>query len=367
MAPERLKQLVAQKGFVWIYDYSLGFIYLASATIMPLYNYLCYRGHHHAVRPFPYPVTFTAIQLFATCAFMTVANIALHFLRPHRHGSSWVLGRGLLVKLSTLFMPAAIFAGNMSMMNMGLMKTSVSVHVLLRGSEIVWIILMAWILQKERPRVLTVACIALLFVGTALVSLQLLLSNGLGSLGLGALLMNMLPTMIAPAYSVLLKWTIQRLKLEGYQMHPTETTALVIGLTATVMICPTPWLEPGAAVELLHIHLPLFIVLCFGCVLTCTFKFVMIAMLDRQHVITVGIVGQMKIIPQVIMDVLFFKNYPCTILMVLGTGVNVVGALSYAVLEWLGLTYRGNEPVHKPASTAGDLDPLLGDEGSLDG
>ncbi len=63
---------------------------------MPLYNFLSYKGKHHIVEPFPYPVTFTGVQMLVTGLFLACCNIILHAFKRQ---PSWIFGRGFLIKM----------------------------------------------------------------------------------------------------------------------------------------------------------------------------------------------------------------------------------------------------------------------------
>ncbi len=261
-------------------------------------------------------------------------------------------------------MPAAIFGANISAMNLGLEKTSVSMHVLFRSSEVIWIVIFAAFLQKERPTWLTMTNCGLFLGGTLLVAVQLFWSTGVSSSSWSALLLNIVSTIVSPLYLALLKWCLGQLNKAGYKLHPTEISGIVITLTALVMLVPAPLIEPPAFPRLLKIDVRLLLVLLAGIVLTCSFKFVMIAMIDRQHIITVGMIGQMKCVPQVLMDMFFFKKYPFTPLMVIGTGINLLAAIMFTLLQFKGWTYRRDRK-DLPAATEEDLEAdtkaLLGD------
>ena len=82
-------------------------------------------------------------------------------LRPAR--PSW---RGALL----FGLPALAFAAVMALTNTSLELTSVNLHVVLKSTAIVWTVLLAWLLERERPSPAALLCCAVLAAGAAMAS-----------------------------------------------------------------------------------------------------------------------------------------------------------------------------------------------------
>jgi drug/metabolite transporter (DMT)-like permease len=67
-------------------------------------------------------------------------------------------------------LPALGFAAVMALTNTSLELTSVNLHVVLKSTALVWTVLLAWLLERERPSLLALLCCALLTAAAAMAS-----------------------------------------------------------------------------------------------------------------------------------------------------------------------------------------------------
>jgi drug/metabolite transporter (DMT)-like permease len=73
---------------------------------------------------------------------------------------------------SYLVFPGVAFAAVMGLTNTSLSLTSVNLHVLLRTTMIIWCVFFAWLIEGERPSLLTLLACLLLAAGAILASYQ---------------------------------------------------------------------------------------------------------------------------------------------------------------------------------------------------
>eukprot|EP00769_Ergobibamus_cyprinoides_P004573 gnl/Ergobibamus_cyprinoides/763.p1 GENE.gnl/Ergobibamus_cyprinoides/763~~gnl/Ergobibamus_cyprinoides/763.p1 ORF type:complete len:348 (+),score=85.81 gnl/Ergobibamus_cyprinoides/763:157-1044(+) len=268
---------------------------------------------------------------------------------PH----SYLLDANWRMKLRHLVPVSVLFAADLSLNNSGLAKTSVSIHVLLKATAVIWTVLLAWWLTHERPNVHTVGCCAMMVCGGTLIFAEVVHLQGLGASATLGMVFTILSSVLGSVYLVLMKRALLALRAAGITLHPTETTPLNIGFVAIFMFALVPVFEPGAFTALLLEPIPTYLVLAGGTGLTLLMKLSTIWLITRQKVASVGIIGEARIVAQILLDMLFFHKYPLNAPMVLGAAVVTAGAVLYARRRRLVNAARAAEKVALLAGPSG--------------
>jgi len=86
-------------------------------------------------------------------------------------GSPTVIKELLNVRILLLILPSLLFAANLALTNLGLFMTNVTAHLVLRNSDLVWIVILAFFFKAERPGLAGVLCCLVDVAGVVLVSL----------------------------------------------------------------------------------------------------------------------------------------------------------------------------------------------------
>ncbi|GIQ80208.1 hypothetical protein KIPB_000968 [Kipferlia bialata] len=312
-------------------DVVLAATYLAVATAMPLYNYYVSEDQY------PYLITFTALQLLGTSVATGIMNYMWHrrvSLKATPH--TW-MGEDLVAKWLAYLPAALIFSVNMSLNQSGLCKTSVTVHVLLKTTGILWSVLFARVLNQEKVKNYTLITCALMLSGAVSVCLSVFFEYGAESSTFEGVLMTLGAAMLGPVYMSFTKKGMNKVQSVGIiKPHPSETTSLIMGTTGLGMILIGLVFEQGAWQALVDIGSDWYVwfVLGSGICMTFLFKLTTLWLLTRQSVTTVGIISETKIVPQMALDVLFFHKYDLTVLMVSGTLLITSGSLFFAYRKW---------------------------------
>lgn len=150
--------------------------YLAVSGLMPLFNKALFTL-------FPFPVTATVVQICAVAALLLLATSS-------SGGSGGDYG-STRTKARLLLLPSMFFVGNITLTNLGIHLTDVNVHILLRASELIWVVFLGAV-SKQEPwpsRGLSAAC-AMLMLGVVLVSCGA--GGEVGALAVGVTLLSAL-------------------------------------------------------------------------------------------------------------------------------------------------------------------------------
>ena len=130
--------------------------YLAISGVLPLFNKALFQL-------FPFPVSATVLQI-------AVVALLLALLGKCRRGAA-ALGGSVWAKAKLLLLPSFFFAANITLTNLGVHLTDVNVHILLRASELPWVVGLGLLFANEPcpSRGVAASCVVLL-LGVVLVS-----------------------------------------------------------------------------------------------------------------------------------------------------------------------------------------------------
>jgi len=313
----------------------LAVCYYVLTTTFPLFNTLLFKGWG-PVKGFPYPLSATWIQLIGVFILLLIYSIIMHYLqRKDVLKKSWAFGPGFFWKCKHLILVSIAFAAVISLTNMGLFLVDLNTHVLLRSSEIVWVVLFALLIQKEIPSIGTIICCLVLIVGTVLVSMdftQKIKSSAV------ALVINLTASLASGLMIVLLRRACVILRSKDPTISVLEITFFKIIIASIVLIPPTFIVEPGAFKALIHDNTTqeyqVTLLVGAGVLLTMFYQSVMVGLTTYSLAITVGIISQTKIIPQVALAIAYNNDFRPTALHISGMLLLIGGSVGYAILRW---------------------------------
>jgi drug/metabolite transporter (DMT)-like permease len=137
---------------------------------LPIYNKYVL-GSPTATGGYKFPLTLTWIQLAACSVLALIFTIGRNYWPKTKEGGAHVISQLWTPRTLLLLIPAALFAANIALSNMGLFLVNVTAHLALRNSEIVWVVLLAFLFQRERPTLLATLCCVVIAAGVVLMSL----------------------------------------------------------------------------------------------------------------------------------------------------------------------------------------------------
>ena len=175
----------------WLVGFSV-LVYWVFVSLIPVYNKYFFQRSL-----FPYPVATAAIQLGIVSFLCAVINIVQRRICFSDHSydardniadsratvggntceQSWILGPHFWWKMKWCFPIGVLFGVKYSVSNLGLHLVSAPTHLLLQSTDLVWAVLGAWSINGERSSVAEMVCLLGCIAGSILLSWQLLYDN----------------------------------------------------------------------------------------------------------------------------------------------------------------------------------------------
>ncbi|KAL0213579.1 hypothetical protein RCL1_007205 [Eukaryota sp. TZLM3-RCL] len=307
-----------------------GALYLFIGILLPFYNHLLFHSSGKVFPGFPFPIAATWLQLSGV---VLVLSILSYFRKLASEQKAF--GRFFWSRVFVMWPVIFTQATNIMLMNTGLFMLDVSLHVLLRASEIVWVVLFSSLSKKERPsKKLLLACFVCLF-GTLLIVLHIINEKGIKKPTIMALIVHFLTTVMSALNIVLFKVLSTKMNTQvPYKIDSVELTRLNLFCQCFVILPCILLFEPAAFPTLLHPNPKLWVMLGAGLLLTSVYKLSFVALILHTRAITVGVVAQLKIVPQVLLDVIFYKKYNFSVFILLGSLFTFTGTGWYTWIKY---------------------------------
>lgn len=311
--------------------------YLTVSGLLPLYNKALFQL-------FSFPVSATMLQLAAVSLMLFLRD---RLVRLWCRGSQPpAIGASFGTKAKLLLLPAAFFGGNITLTNLGIHLTAVSVHVLLRASALPWVVILEMAAcNAPCPPARICGSLAMLLTGVFLVG-----AGAGGEVGVAAVLITLLSAFCEAAHVVCIRRAVLQLTAVGTTepahgevvglLHRKESAAVPVPLVEilTQTAPPTPkvpellmlklalsmiFILPIAAMEVVHLvssssQTPwdalaapsafdlesgnfgrscAVSALGIGVVTTTLFQGLMVTMATLMPAISIGFVAQCKVVP----------------------------------------------------------------------
>jgi drug/metabolite transporter (DMT)-like permease len=125
---------------------------------------------------------------------------------------------------SYLVFPGVAFAAVMGLTNTSLSLTSVNLHVLLRTTMIIWCVFFAWLIEGERPSLLTLLACLVLAAGAVLASYQF--SSSYAGQEIPAIVLTLLSALAQGILLVLTRRAARVLGMKVTRTRPRRREAL---------------------------------------------------------------------------------------------------------------------------------------------
>jgi len=313
----------------------IAIIYYLLAVIMPIFNDFLFRGHGK-IKGYAYPLTATWLQMLGVSVVLFAFNMISHciFQRKDVLKKSWVFGEGLAFKCKHLFLPSLSFALVMSLSNVGLfLIKDVNIHVLLRSSEIFWVVMFAFIIQREIPNLWTLLSLIILIAGTVLVSLDFSRTTKLSGSSV-AITINLLSSLASGFMLVVLRRACVILRKRDPTTSVLEITLIKISIATILLIPATVALELNSWQALYNAQMPIVALVIAGVFITMAYQSTVVGLTAYSLATTVGIVSQSKIIPQIILSMAWQKKWKPTVLHIVGATLVVLASVVYGFIRW---------------------------------
>jgi len=323
-------------------------------SAVPIYAKRIFDGSF-GVKKFPYPCFAAFLQL----AFASVLLGCLHLMQhlwisrgKALQSQSWLFGPYFGFKLKHVAPAGVAFGCRYVTANLGLSLADNSTHVLLGATELVWVLLLAVLINKERPGVLEVlACIVSLvgnvIVATSAVNLHQMdtpfwgLFFNLLAPFVGALCISTLRTGVAGLFDPTncLSGTTSKIEFTSLKLGCASLTSLL----AAMLLENGLWSFHGTAISwwralASYPHLGVIFILASG-ILTSVLHVSMAWLAWLTSALAMGLLVEIKVLPQWILNYFFGLHHPLSSSYLLGASLGIFGALLYACASWVTQRY----------------------------
>eukprot|EP01063_Lacrimia_lanifica_P038300 TRINITY_DN8100_c0_g1_i1.p1 TRINITY_DN8100_c0_g1~~TRINITY_DN8100_c0_g1_i1.p1 ORF type:complete len:385 (+),score=96.32 TRINITY_DN8100_c0_g1_i1:67-1221(+) len=335
---ERPHHLGLRWATQWCGAPSYPYVVMASAlafwalvALIPVYN-----KHYFRKDLFPYPVATAAIQLGAVTALLFAYSVADRVFRGGGTNESWVLGPHLLWKLKWTAPIGVLFGLKYGVSNLGLALLPAPTHLLLQSTDLVWTLLGAWFINGERVTVAGLCSLIGCIAGSTLLAWQAL-DNDAVSAPVYAIIVNLTSPVLLGLCLTFLRVACTHLMNPNNRVKGTvtsfELTALKLMQSSAVAAVLATYLEAGCWQAFLDAKVEAQRGVVFGAVpimlyqVNCTF----FAFLTSA--VGIGILGQVKIVPQWLLATFLQHAAPSSVSMV-AAGLTILSAALYAYSNW---------------------------------
>eukprot|EP01027_Heterolobosea_sp_BB2_P018262 GEZU01025752.1.p1 GENE.GEZU01025752.1~~GEZU01025752.1.p1 ORF type:complete len:385 (-),score=43.19 GEZU01025752.1:400-1554(-) len=276
-------------------------IWMILDIIMPLYNKLIYAGFGNAQQGFTYPLTVTEIQLLGTALLLLIYNWIEHIYYKKTFGAHryWVFGPNFWLKIKETILPSLMFAAVLGLGNVGLSKIGANIHVLLKSSSMIWLLIFAFMFRSERPHIIAILLALIVTTGVTLLSINSVSDNRANWF---PVLINLLSAVFTGLNIITIRMACERTKKPPLRMSVLEITAFKMTLTFLILLVPTILCETVFAEKLLHqpnvwtafshTDVAMILVILGGIVMTGLFQTCVVAITAHLKALSFGIIQE---------------------------------------------------------------------------
>jgi len=325
-------------------------IYGISVSLVPIYNKkvfsgdVCWSGG--CAKSFPFPITTAFLQLGAVALALIAVNVGCHFIFPRLRagGNSWIFGPHLGYKLRHIAPVGLLFGIKYGITNWGLALVPTAKHLLLQSTDLVWTVLFARFLNKERLGFLEGLAAAISVVGAVLISIDTGANLDAPFLGLAVNLLT--PIFLALCIVTLRTGAAEVFRPDnclGGSMTPFEFTAIKLTLSSSMALVLAFILENASVMAsegtkhpeswwtaLADFPPQSLGLLLAGSIFILIFQVNITWLAGMTSATAVGIVGEVKIVPQYVLNALFSLSVDLGTLNIIGAATSVFGSILYA-------------------------------------
>ncbi|KAL7529257.1 hypothetical protein ACHAWF_002903 [Thalassiosira exigua] len=355
-APRRGRRVLAVAASVTLF--------WTTVSLIPIYNKYFFQKKYY-----PFPIATAGVQLGCVAALLVAINVGGRIARgtgeEAAREKSWILGPHFLWKLKAVFPIGFLFGIKYGVTNLGLHLVPAPTHLLLQSTDLIWTLLGAWFINGERTSWLGLACLAGCVAGSFVLSIQV---GQNAAAPYCAIAVNLLsPIILGLCISTLRSACVELMRKDnrvGGTVTSVELTALKLSISSVVALALAAMFEHGNEASdesgwlesfrnlptevkagVLGGSLPILIFQ-----VNCTF------LTHLTSSVAVGLVGQLKIIPQWIVATIFSSNMNIHF-----TGLNIVGAMLTMISA---AAFAVNEYFSQTASFGKRCSSVIDDEGN---
>mmetsp|Transcript_6606 Transcript_6606/g.13589 ORF Transcript_6606/g.13589 Transcript_6606/m.13589 type:complete len:482 (-) Transcript_6606:297-1742(-) len=284
------------------------FIFWSFVSIVPVYNKFYFQKSLY-----PYPIATAGIQLGFVSILLAVLNIFQHLVSSNRNDSSnagetrsWIFGPHFLWKVKWCFPIGALFGMKYGITNLGLHLVPAPTHLLLQSTDLVWTVLGAYIINAEVVSLVELFCLGGCIAGSVVLGLSIESSSL--SAPLFAILINLTSPILLGLCLATLRLACTELMRPDNRVSGTvssvELTSIKLIVSSSVALILACMMEGGDDdtaswwVAFIELERSTQLGVIGGAVLIAIFQVNCTFLTFLCTAVAVGLVGQVKIIPQ---------------------------------------------------------------------
>ena len=345
-------------------------------SAIPIYAKRVFDGGF-GFKKFPYPCFAAHLQLAAASVLLGIIHLTQHAWSAFHARSgraSWLLGPHIYFKMQYAAPPGLAFGLKYAITNLALSLVDNSTHVLLGATELLWVLMLAVVINSERPGVLEVLALLVSVVGNAIVAMSSVKS-------LDAPFWPIFLNLLAPFVGALCVSTLRRgvagladpANRLGGTTSLIEFTVLKLALASAAALASAMVLENGVwsfqknpkawwVAVASYPSAGVAMILASG-ILTSVLHVTLAWLAFLTSAMAVGLLGEVKVLPQWSLNQLFGVKHALASTYLLGASLGIVGALFYAaaslithtrgklILTAFGCRWQPLEPTELPGQS----------------
>lgn len=335
------------------------FLFWLTVSLIPVYNKFFFSKKYY-----PFPIATAGIQLGCVSASLAIILYLQRYLRGRRFDSdgreeSWIFGPHLLWKFKAVFPVGFLFGIKYGVTNLGLHLVPAPTHLLLQATDLIWATLGAYFINGERPSPLGGLCLAGCVAGSFVLTVQVGQDLSAPALAIAVNLLSpiLLGIVVAALRAACVELMDERNRVGG-TVSSAELTAVKLFISSAVALVLAIALEGGegwkgdgdpdesyswfGAFRRLAPSVRAGVL--GGSVLILIFQVNCTYLTHLTSTVAVGLVAQLKIIPQWAVATMFsftVHHFNPTGLNFIGAALTMVSAAVYAVNEYLSHSGKG--------------------------
>lgn len=312
-------------------------------SLIPIYNKIFFQKQYY-----PYPIATAGIQLFIVSTILIIVNTLQYYFSSEKE--SWIFDSNFLWKLKWIAPIGILFGLKYGITNLGLSVVPTSTHVLLQSTDLVWTLLAAWYINGERVKPIGIVCLLGCIAGTVCLSLHIHESI---AAPIYAICVNLTSPILLGLCITTLRSACMELMSGENAISSTELTAIKLFLSSSIAFVMSMVFEnehgDTASWYNAFYQLPqstqlgvvggAMLILLFQ--VNCTF----LTFLTTS--VSVGLVGQVKILPQWILALLFApssQHIHFSAFNIMGAILTVLSAAAFAWSNYV-TAYNGDDGI----------------------
>lgn len=342
-------------------------IYWTFVSLVPVYN-----KHFFQASLYPYPIATAGIQLGVVAVLLAALNAVQHYFFPshqslyHRRMSfsargrgsissgtkeeecrhSWIFGPHFWWKVKWCFPLGALFGLKYGFTNLGLHLVPAPTHLLLQSTDLVWTVLGAWWINGEVVSVVELFCLAGCVAGSMVLGWQLEVSTLVAPLF--AIVINLLsPMLLGLCLATLRLACIELMRPDnrvGGTVSAVELTSIKLFVSSAVALVLACAMESGDEdkaswwASFVELSRSTRWGVMGGALLISVFQVNCTFLTFLTSAVVLGLVGQVKIIPQWILAAISANrtsNFKIHSMNLVGACLIMASAAAFALSNWL--------------------------------